>query len=307
MEFKVGEVYIAYKHNNPLKSFKFRVLKAEDFFLEAEVLEGLINVDLWDTYIVRIPRLQQELQFIEISPYHYDEERNILRIIILGYFLERRKFVRFNVERLNIPIRSEYFEGIVENVSLGGVKIKVHKWLKPLTEGTPVFVEAKIPSVDKVYKFVITPVKVAENFISAKFEKPVKVTSDFFYTCLQLLNKELAPIEERRKFRRFYVEPLGILVDTPLGMGNLVDISLKGMKVFIRKPYNVDEEVLKDGFMIAVRFPDEPEEYLINVDLVNKTKNGYVSFKINKWDRDALKFTSKVLEKISQTGDIKEV
>ena len=105
-------------------------------------------------------------------------------------------------------------------------------------------------------------------FISAKFEKPSRVTSELFYQCLQRLERENAPISEKRKFRRFYVEPLKIIVDTPLGVGYMVDLSLKGMKVKLKRTYNVEPDILKETFSVSCCIPNFDDEYILDTRLV---------------------------------------
>ena len=300
MEFQKGKVYIAYHKENPFKYFTFKVLNVEEFFIEGEVLEGIINIEYWQTYTVKVPGKDDFHRYLEVSPYFFDEKEKRVKLIVLGYLVERRRFVRFNVKSFSIPVKSKYFEGVLENISLGGVKISVIKWLnKDIKEGHYVLVESNLEG--KNYKFIIKPVKVdfEKNFISAAFEGPNDVTLEYFHKCLQALNKQLVPIEERRKFRRFYVEPLNIMAETPLGKGILVDISLKGLKLKLQKEYNVDEDIIKKPFLTAIHLPWETEDYILNTQLVNKTDDGFISLKITKWDKDALKFVSKVLEKLS--------
>jgi len=299
MELELNESYIAYKGDNPLKNFKFKVTAAEDLFFEGIVEEGLTNIELWKPYIIRLPSFG-EPKYLEISPYDISEETRKGKFIILGQLFERRKFVRFNVLDYNIRAEGDSFEGLVENVSLGGMKIKVLTWKGPKPrEGKPIQVKTYVE--DKTYHFLITPVKVGEDFISSKFEKPAKVTSEFFYHCLRLIERETCPVSEKRKFRRFYVEHLNIIVDTPLGMGIMVDISLGGMKVRLKRPYKVDEEVLKKPFAVSCYIPQVGEEYIVETELVNKTREGVVQLKITRWGEDALKMMSKILELLVET------
>ena len=293
MDLKVGETYIAYRSDNPLKNFKFTVLREEDLFFDAKILEGIGSIDLWKPYTVRLADGLGGQKYLEISPYHLDEESRTAKFIVLGYLFERRKFVRFNVEDLNIPVEGEGFSGIVENVSLGGLKVKTLYQREGLKENEPLFVKASVEG--KEYHFIITPVKVGENFISAKFEKPAKVTSEFFYHCLKLLERETSPVSEKRKFRRFYVEPLNIIVDTPLGVGVMKDISLGGMRIKLKKTYEVDEDILTHPFEVSCFLPSKNEEYIITCRLVDKT-DGNLRLKIERWDADALKLVSHILE-----------
>lgn len=293
MDLKVGETYIAYRSDNPLRNFKFTVLRDEDLFFDAQIVEGLTSIDLWKLYTVRLVDDLGVQKYLEISPYHVDEENQTAKFIVLGYLFERRKFVRFNVEDLHIPVEGEGFSGIVENISLGGLKIKLLYKGDNVRENEPLFVKATVEGTE--YNFIITPVKVGEDFISAKFEKPAKVTSEFFYHCLKLLERETSPVSEKRKFRRFYVEPLNIIVDTPLGVGVMKDISLGGMRVKLRKTYDVDEEILTHPFEVSCFLPSKNEEYIITCRLVDKTDSN-LRLKIERWDADALKLISHILE-----------
>ncbi|RTZ59095.1 MAG: hypothetical protein DSZ31_04520, partial [Gammaproteobacteria bacterium] len=152
--------------------------------------------------------------------------------------------------------------------------------------------------------FIITPVRVGKDFIAAKFEKPAKVTSEFFYKCLKLLESETIPISERRKFRRFYVEPFNIIVDTPVGMGILYDISLGGMKVKLKRTYEVDEELLKDSFAVSCFLPSKNEEYILDCELLDRSEEGFIQLKIARWDEQALKLISRILELIVENKKV---
>jgi c-di-GMP-binding flagellar brake protein YcgR len=305
MELKVGETYIAYKFQNPMENVKFTVTREEDLFFEAKILEGIDNIELWKTYIVMLPHSVESQRFLEIAPYKVDKEKKLARFIVLGYLLERRKFYRFNVEEFQIPVESEYFKGIVENVSLGGMKIKVQKWFnKNLKEGEEIYVKATVEGQE--YHFIIKPVKVTEEFISAKFEKPAKVTSEFFYHCLKLLNRETYPVSEKRNFRRFVVKDLNIIVDSPLGVGILYDISLVGMKIKLKKPYEVDPDTLRYVFPVSCYIHQTGEEFILDVELINKSKDGFISVKIAKWNEEALRFVSRVLELLVKLHQVEE-
>ncbi len=293
MDLKVGETYIAYRSDNPLRNLKFTVLREEDLFFDAKIVEGLSAIDLWKAYTVRLVNHKGEQKYLEISPYYVNEEDRTAKFLVLGYLLERRKFVRFNVEDLNIPIEGENFKGIVENVSLGGLKIKLLEKKGKIEEGESIFVKSFVEGNE--YSFIITPVKVGKDFISAKFEKPAKVTSEFFYQCLKLLERETSPVSEKRKFRRFYVEPLKIIVDTPLGLGIMRDISLGGIRVRLKKPYEIDEEILTKPFDVSCFLPSKNEEYIITCRLVNKSGN-QIHLKIENWDADALRLISHILD-----------
>jgi len=296
MELNIGESYIAYRSDNPLKNFRFTVLGGDDLFFEASIDEGIANLELWKPYTIRLADVGGQQRYIEISPYYFDEKSRKARFLILGLLVERRRFVRFNVESLNIPVESEYFVGRVENVSLGGMKISNLTWLgdKRPSEGEEVYVKTRLE--DKEYHFIIVPVKVDEKFIASKFEKPVKVTSEFFYHCLKLLEQEVSPVAEKRQFRRFNVSNLNIIVDTPLGMGIMKDISLGGLSVKIKKPYEVDEDILKNPFAISCFIPSRGEEFIIDTKLVERTNDNIVRLKVHKWNEEALKLVSTILE-----------
>jgi hypothetical protein len=252
-----------------------------------------------------LPHSVESQRFLEIAPYKVDKEKKLARFIVLGYLLERRKFYRFNVEEFQIPVESEYFKGIVENASLGGMKIKVQKWFnKNLKEGEEIYVKATVEGQE--YHFIIKPVKVTEEFISAKFEKPAKVTSEFFYHCLKLLNRETYPVSEKRNFRRFVVKDLNIIVDSPLGVGILYDISLVGMKIKLKKPYEVDPDTLRYVFPVSCYIHQTGEEFILDVELINKSKDGFISVKIAKWNEEALRFVSRVLELLVKLHQVEE-
>ena len=217
MELKKGYTYIAFLKDNPLKSFKFEVLNQEDLFLEISVIEGLTNIEFWKSYVVRLTSEELKEEYLEIAPYDFNEKNKTLKNLIIGKLIERRKFVRFKVLDLNIPIESEFFKGKIENISLGGLKILIEEWKnRDLKENEPLYVKATVDS--REFHFLIVPVHIEESFISAKFEKPVRVTSELFYQCLKKLQKEYAPVSEKRKFRRIFVRPLNIIVDTPWGL-----------------------------------------------------------------------------------------
>jgi hypothetical protein len=302
MDFVKGVEYIAYQRDNPLKNFKFEVIRADDFFLDAKIKEGFQHLKLWKPYTVKVIDEKGEQSFYEIAPYQIEEKEKCAKFLILGKLLERRKFVRFNVESIGIRIESENFEGIVENISLGGLKIKILNKKGEIEVGKPIFVKAYLG--DQSYGFVITPVRAGEDFIGAKFEKPPKVTSEFFYRVLKLLEEETKPVNERRKFRRFYVEPFNIIVDSPLGVGVMHDISLGGMKVKLKRTYDVDESILKDTFAVSCFIPSKNEEYVIDCQLVERGKDNFVQFKIARWDEQALKLISRILELIVENKKV---
>jgi hypothetical protein len=301
MEFGIGESYIAYRSDNPLKNFRFTVLGTEDLFFEASIDEGLPNVELWKPYIVRLKDIGSQQNYLEISPYYLDEKTKKARFLVLGRLIEKRKFIRFNVESLNIPVESEYFVGTVENVSLGGMKISNISWLRDERpkEGDEIYVKTRVEG--KEYHFIIVPVKVDEKFIASKFEKPAKVTSEFFYHCIKLLKEELAPVSEKRNFRRFNVLHLKIIVDTPLGVGFLKDISLGGLSVKLKKANKVDEDILKEPFSISCYVPSKKKEFVIDVQFIKKTTDGVARFKITKWNEETLKLLSTILDLLAET------
>jgi len=179
MELKKGGIYIAYKSDNPFKNFKFQVLETDDFFFAAQILEGIGNIELWKPYTIRLTNDLGEQKFLEIAPYYLDDKGKTAKFLVIGNLLERRKFVRFNVESYKIPVEGNQFKGIVENISLGGLKIKLLSKEGEIEEGKPIFVKGKIDGNE--YNFVITPVRVGKDFIAAKFEKPAKEISEFFY------------------------------------------------------------------------------------------------------------------------------
>ena len=162
MELQQGYRYIAYRSDNPLKNFKFLVDKEEDLFIEATVEEGLRHIELWKPYVVKLPSFDPNREYLEITPYEVNEETKKLKLLILGYLYERRKFVRFNILDFGIKINSETFEGTIENISLGGVKIQINRWKgqKP-KEGEQIYVKANFDGKD--YHFIITPVAVKED------------------------------------------------------------------------------------------------------------------------------------------------
>ncbi len=302
MEFSTKGEFIAYQTKNPLKAIKFRVLNQDDFFLDAKIFQGISQIELWKPYTVPLVDDLGNNSFYEIAPYQIEEKESKVKFLILGKLVERRKFVRFNVEHLNIPVESENFGGIVENISLGGIKIKLLTKKGEVEENKPMVVTAKVK--DGNYIFVITPVKVTERFIASKFERPPKVTAEFVYQALKLLEEETKPVSERRKFRRFYVEPLNVIVDTPLGMGILYDISLGGMKVKLKKTYEVDEEILKKPFAVSCFIPSRNEEYILECKLLNRTEDNFIQLKIARWDEQALKLISRVLELIVENKKV---
>ncbi|HID79904.1 MAG TPA: PilZ domain-containing protein [Aquificales bacterium] len=302
MELKKGGIYIAYKSDNPFKNFKFQVLETDDFFFAAQILEGIGNIELWKPYTIRLTNDLGEQKFLEIAPYYLDDKGKTAKFLVIGNLLERRKFVRFNVESYKIPVEGNQFKGIVENISLGGLKIKLLSKEGEIEEGKPIFVKGKIDGNE--YNFVITPVRVGKDFIAAKFEKPAKEISEFFYKCLKLLESENTPVTERRKFRRFYVEPLNIIVDTPLGIGILYDISLGGMKVKLKRTYKVDKEILKEPFAVSCFLPSKKEEYILDCKFLNRGKDNFIQLKITRWDEEALKLISRVLELIVENQKV---
>jgi len=300
MELKEGVSYIAYKFQNPAENARLVVERNDDLFFEAKVNEGFDSLELWKTFVITLPGGFETQRYLEVAPYKIDEEQRRAKFVVLGYLFERRKFFRFDVSDLGIEVKSDHFEGTVENVSLGGMKIRVKRWLtaeRRSLEGRPVAVTVR--AGERKFSFVITPLKVGEDFIAAKFEKPAETTSEFFYTCLKMLEGERGakPLREQRQFRRFKVYHLNLLAETPLGSGSVCDVSLGGLRIRLKRPGS--ERRFPEGsvFPVAVFFPETGEEFILDAELVKKNGNE-LNLKIARWDEDALRFVSRILERL---------
>ena len=64
------------------------------------------------------------------------------------------------------------------------------------------------------------------------------------------------------------MEPLKIIVDTPLGVGYMVDLSLKGIKVKLKRTYNVEPDILEETFSVSCYIPNFGDEYILDTRLV---------------------------------------
>jgi len=288
MDLEEGKIYRAYLKGDFLKNFLFKITSIQDLFSEAEILEGLKNVEPLKVYLVALDNFIGDIRFIEISPYMLDKKEKKAKLLNLGYLVERRRFIRFPVLQLNIPVKGQNFKGILENISIGGIKIKLTEPpTEPIKEGEPTFVEVFIPQIKKVFPFFVIPVKVTQQFISAKFEGPVKITSELFNTVIKLLKKEKCHVGEKRKFRRLFVEPLNILVDTPVGMGILSDISIKGFKVKVPKMEGNIEEFLNKEVLITFRIPSMNKEYITEAKALRSSGNS-ISFVFTRVSKTVL-------------------
>ncbi len=73
------------------------------------------------------------------------------------------------------------------------------------------------------------------------------------------------------------------------------DISLGGIRVRLKKTYDVDEEILTKPFEVSCFLPSKNEEYIITCRLISK-KDNQIHLKIENWDADALKLISNILD-----------
>ncbi len=297
MELEEGKTYRAYLKDDFLKHFLFRIISIQDLICEAKILEGLRNVEPLKVYIVGLNNFIGDIKFIEISPYLVDKRERKAKILNLGYLVERRRFLRFPTIQLKIPVKGQNFKGLLENISLGGIKIKLTEPPKEnLEEDKPTFVEVFIPQVKKTFPFFIIPVKVTEEFISAKFEGPVKITSELFSTVIKLIKKEKNQVAEKRKFRRLFVEPLNILVDTPAGLGILVDISIKGFKVKFQNLEENSDEFLRREYLVTFRMPSLNKEFIVEAKPLRVSEEEKsISFTFTKISEEVLDLLSNVV------------
>jgi hypothetical protein len=296
MDLEEGKIYRAYLKDDFLKNFLFRILSIQDLISEVGILEGLKHVEPLKVYLVALDNFIGDIKFIEISPYLVDRKEKKARILNLGYLVERRRFLRFPVSHLKVQVESQNFKGILENISIGGIKIKlIEPPTEKIKEGEPIFVEVFIPQAKKMFPFFVIPVKITDNFISAKFEGPVKVTSELFNTVVKLLKKEKSHVGEKRKFRRLFVEPLNILVDTPVGMGILYDISIKGFKVKVHEKEGDINNFLNKELLITFRIPSINREYIVEAKAL-KSSDGSVSFTFTKVSETVLELLTDIVQ-----------
>ena len=87
-------------------------------------------------------------------------------------------------------------------------------------------------------------------------------------------------------------------------MGILYDISLGGMKVRLKRTYEVDEELLKDSFAVSCFLPSKNEEYILDCELLNRTEDNFIQLKVARWDEQALKLISRILELIVENKKV---
>ncbi|NPB04986.1 MAG: PilZ domain-containing protein [Aquificae bacterium] len=300
MELKVGRTYAAFLPENPIRSFKFRVERVDDLFAVGKVVDAPEGVELLRPYLVRTASPAGE--FLKVAPYEFDPQKETLKLVLLGRLSERRRFVRYPLLHLGIEAESEYFTGFVENASLGGLKVRVKEWKKtglPLKEGESFYARLKVKGKDaeRVFHLVLKTLAAGPDFVSAAFERPAAEASEFFYSALRLLGNEGAPEVERRRFRRFFTLPLGVLVDTPLGSGVMVDLSLGGAKVELKTP--------KEGppppppFTVEFRLP-EGERFFVDARVVGQTPPAFLSLAFEGPEREVLRLVSRVLDRLSE-------
>ena len=84
----------------------------------------------------------------------------------------------------------------------------------------------------------------------------------------------------------------------------MFDISLGGMKVKLCREYKVDEDILKGSFDISCYIPKTREEFILEAELINKTKEGFVQLKIPRWNEDGLKLVSRILEMLVESKKV---
>ena len=299
-------VYIAVHKENPLEYFTFRNIQVDDTIGLAKVLKSEGGIKLWQIYTVKLGKQETEegsAQYkLEISPYIYDEKKKLIKYLTLGLLKERRRFIRYRTIHLGIEVEGENFAGLLEDISASGLKIRVlelsdeSKQLNELVkEGDFLTVKIKLPQ--QCYNVEILPVKVGDTFISAMFSGANPQNQELFQNVLSMLKEKQKQIYERRKFKRYDTSKLNLIADTPFGVGRVLDISLKGMKVKLEQkeenpPIDKDER-----FLTELKFLDEKEKFVITSKLVNKKEN-MLSINFTESETELYKLLAKVLEKL---------
>ncbi len=229
MFFEEGESYTCFLRDHPTNFITFKVLNLEDLTITAEVLNERGDIQLWEVYDYKFQH-GKTLKKIELSPYFWNSETKLIKFLFLGALEERRKFKRYKVKHLSIEVKGEDFRGIINDISIGGLKIDIltYKRLpKPYEDTTlEVFVGKD------TYKVNIFPLNVSEKFINAMFLGDSVTSTMLFNSVLTLLNpnRKIKDI-----FKTFYVEKIPLFVDLPWGTGKVLNISLKGATVELIK------------------------------------------------------------------------
>ena len=122
------EYFIAYEHNNPANLFFYKPLKIETNFIKAKILDkGQINLEREYHLYLNIGGVN--FSFL-VQPLKKDNDEVVF--LVKDSKIELRKYPRLKTEGLNISVSSDGIEGKLDDISLGGCRIKVEEGLVEL-------------------------------------------------------------------------------------------------------------------------------------------------------------------------------
>ena len=251
MELQKNFLYVAFLKSNPVEYFIFELLEEDDLLLKGKVLRASSKPRLWEIYSVRQTGSPCLPIRIEITPYYYNPKSKIIKCSVVAFTDERRRFIRYNVRPLKLKVEGDSFQGYLEDISLGGVRIKITQ-KNGKVENRPQRVKIYI-NPSECYEVEIIPVKVEEDTIRAMFGGLTsEVNKALFYRTLDLLRKYHG-VEDLGLIT--HVEDKDLVLKTPFGDAKVLQISEKfaliefpsGGEQILKEPWFAGEIYLKNN------------------------------------------------------------
>ncbi|MEO2153452.1 MAG: PilZ domain-containing protein [Aquificota bacterium] len=258
MELQKNHIYVAFLKSNPVEYLIFELLDEDDLLLKGKVLRASSKPRLWEIYSVRQTGSPCLPIRIEITPYYYNPKSKIIKCSVVAFTDERRRFIRYNVRPLKLKVEGDSFQGYLEDISLGGVRIKITQ-KNGKVENRPQRVKIYI-NPSESYEVEIIPVKVEEDTIRAMFGGLTsEVNQALFYRTLDLLRKYHG-VEDLGLITN--VEDKDIFLKTPFGDAKVLQISER--YALIEYP-NVNYKVLNEPWVAGEIFFKEHRELIVPV------------------------------------------
>ncbi|NPA14824.1 MAG: PilZ domain-containing protein [Aquificae bacterium] len=253
MELQKNHIYVAFLKSNPVEYFIFELLEEDDLLIVGKLLRASARPRLWEIYSVRQSGAAALPTQVEITPYYYDPSTKILKCSVIGFTNDRRKFIRYNVEPLKLKVEGDTFQGYLEDISLGGVRIKITQ-KKGKVENRPQRVKIYI-NPSESYEVEIIPVKVEEDTIRAMFGGlTAEANQSLFYRTLDLL-KKYHGVEDLGVIT--HVEDKDLVLKTPFGDAKVLQLSEKF--ALIEFPSGGEQILNEPWFAGEIYFRDNPE------------------------------------------------
>ncbi len=279
MELQKNHIYVAFLKSNPVEYFIFELLEEDDLLIVGKLLRASARPRLWEIYSVRQSGAAALPTQVEITPYYYDHSTKTIKCSVIGFTNDRRKFIRYNVEPLKLKVEGDTFQGYLEDISLGGVRIKITQ-KKGKVENRPQRVKIYI-NPSESYEVEIIPVKVEEDTIRAMFGGlTAEANQSLFYRTLDLLKKyhgvkDLGVINN--------VEDRDIILKTPFGDAKVLQLSEKF--ALVEFPF-VESQIFKEPWLAGeIFFKEHPEcPVLVGLTLSEKVngKKYWVEFIVGR-------------------------